>query len=295
MTARVLVATDLSPISDEALKQGEAFARLSGAKLGVVHVLPNVQPVNTFFPQLNVADETDFAELTGKVRSVLEERIRTVTGRDHTTVDIFIDVGLDYAEVIRRAEEYKASEIVIASLGKTGLRRALLGSVAEKIIRYAHCPVLVVRPTEAKGVVVAATDMSDPSLPAIRAGAVEAERRKAKLLVVHAVDFRGASILGEIGSFFGGAQQAPDVAALSGAAKTLLVDAMGNLGVKGEVAILDGSASAAVCEYAEKVGAELVVVGTRGRTGLSRLTLGSTAESIVQHAPCSVLAVRQHE
>ena len=56
MTARVLVATDLSPISDEALTQGEAFARLSGARLGVVHVIPNIQPVNTFFPQLNVGD-----------------------------------------------------------------------------------------------------------------------------------------------------------------------------------------------------------------------------------------------
>lgn len=295
MTARVLVATDLSPISDEALKQGEAFARLSDARLGVVHVVPNVQPINMFFPQRNVADETSFAELTGQVRAILEERIRTLTGRDHTTVDIFVDVGLDYAEVIRRAEEYKASEVVIGSLGKTGLRRALLGSVAEKIVRYAHCPVLVVRPGEAKGVVVAATDMSDPSLPAIRFGALEAERRGAKLVVVHAVDFRGASLLGEIGSFFGGAPPAPDVAALVEAAKTLLQKAMVNLGVRGEVVILDGAASAVVAEYAEKVGAELVVVGTRGRTGLSRLTLGSVAERIVQHAPCSVLAVRQHD
>ena len=64
---------------------------------------------------------------------------------------------------------------------------------------------------------------------------------------------------------------------------------------EGERLVVDGPAAIAIVKAARDLPAELVVVGTRGRTGLSRLTLGSVAEAVLSSAPCSVLVVRLHE
>ena len=61
---------------------------------------------------------------------------------------------------------------------------------------------------------------------------------------------------------------------------------------EGERQVVDGLAAPAIVKVARELPAELVVVGTRGRTGLSRLTLGSVAEAVLSSAPCSVLVVR---
>ncbi|CAN5546159.1 universal stress protein [soil metagenome] len=294
-TLKILVATDYSDASDEALREGDATARAAGASLAVVHVIPNVQAVNPLFPQNNAGSELGMTDLIGKVTALLDERISTITGRDPETVERFVEVGLDYPEIIKRAESYAPSLLFVGSVGRTGLARVLLGSVAEKVVRYAHCPVVVVRKPAGKGVVLAATDMSKASLFAVTVAADQARVRGAKLVVVHAMDFSGASFLGEIGAFFGGMQQAVDVPVVLSAAKSALAGALENLKIEAEVLTLDGSPSTVLHDLALSRGAELVVVGTHGRTGLARLALGSVAESIIRHVTCSVLAVRVHE
>lgn len=294
-TAKILVASDFSDSSDEALREADASARLAGAKLGVVHVIPDVQQLNPLFPQGNLGSEFDVAGLVARVRTLLDERIKAVTGREPSEVDRFVEVGLDYSEIIRRAEQWHPSLLFVGSLGKTGLTRVLMGSVAEKVVRYAHCPVVVVRPTATRGVVLAATDMSKASLDAVKVAADQARIRKAKLVVAHALDFRGAAFFGELGSFFGGAQNAIDVPVVLGATKTALSGALDSIGVTAEAVAVNGSPAAVMHDLAIERGAELVVVGTHGRTGLARIALGSIAESIIRHVSCSVLAVRIRE
>ena len=74
--------------------------------------------------------------------------------------------------------------------------------------------------------------------------------------------------------------------------KQRLEQALHESGLPGETAIVSGSASEVIVRYAESVAAELVVVGTQGRSGLKLLRLGSTAAWVVDRAPCSVLVVR---
>ena len=74
-----------------------------------------------------------------------------------------------------------------------------------------------------------------------------------------------------------------------------LKDCLRRFGAEGEGIVGDGHAAAAIVRLAEQLPAELVVVGTRGRTGLARLTLGSVAEAVISMAPCSVLVVRLRE
>jgi nucleotide-binding universal stress UspA family protein len=77
------------------------------------------------------------------------------------------------------------------------------------------------------------------------------------------------------------------------ALRTATEQAVTRAGATAEVRVLDGSAAPAIVQVAEEVGAELVVVGTKGRTGVARLALGSVAEEVIRTASTSVLIVRQ--
>jgi nucleotide-binding universal stress UspA family protein len=71
-----------------------------------------------------------------------------------------------------------------------------------------------------------------------------------------------------------------------------LQDSLDQYGVSGQAIVVPGRAAEAIVTWAESAGAQLVVVGTHGRSGLARMALGSTASAVIDHAPCSVLVVR---
>jgi universal stress protein A len=153
----------------------------------------------------------------------------------------------------------------------------------------------VARPVQKPGLVVAATDLSDPSLPAIAAGAAAAERRGARLVVLSVLEWGSAMPMPALGMF--GTLPAippPEVQQqVRDALASAVEQAMARLNVKGEVVIADGSPASGIVQAAEELGAELVVVGTQGRTGLARLALGSVAEQVIRTASSSVLTVRK--
>jgi nucleotide-binding universal stress UspA family protein len=91
----------------------------------------------------------------------------------------------------------------------------------------------------------------------------------------------------------GVATRAPEITAqLKKMAKDKLHEAFTQFGADGETLVVEGNAARAIVHAAETHQAELVCIGTHGRTGLKRLLLGSTAEVVVKAAPCSVLVVR---
>jgi len=162
-------------------------------------------------------------------------------------------------------------------------------------VRHAHGSVLVARETSAPGVVVAATDLSEASLPVVEAAARAAERRNARLVVVTAVDWSYAAWGSIAGAPFGATPVVPPPEVqeqMRSAMRETMQRELERVKATGETEVIDGSPASAVTEYAEKLGAELIVVGTHGRTGFSRLALGSVAEHVVRSAGCPVLVVR---
>lgn len=292
MTKRIIAASDLSEASDEALRQAYARATSAGAELAVCHVLPELLGVSPLFPQQNAQNALQLANLEGEVRTALGEQLATCL--PGAKAEIFIERGSGYAGIVRRAEAWAADVVVVGSHGRTGLPRLLLGSVAEQVVRHAHCPVLVARATTTRGVVLAATDLSDPSMPAISAAAEEARRRKARLVVVHAVAFGSIEVtLEEIVRDITRRGPGGNIdAQIRSNVEADLQRALAKCGAEGETRVVDGVPAAAIVRAADELGAELIVVGTRGRTGLARVALGSTADRIVRAAACSVLAVR---
>jgi nucleotide-binding universal stress UspA family protein len=294
MAQKILVAHDLSDSADEALRQGAERARSEGATLGVIYVGPELPGLAPFLQEVTTQALTDAATYKKQLDEMLRARTVRVLGAA-APFDALVETGSAAARIVDSAERWAADLLVVGSVGASGLKRLLIGSVAERVMRYAHCPVLVVRPAVPGGKVLAATDLSDPSLPAIRAGADEARRRGTRLHVIHVIDFSPASWASAAGSPFGIGIPVPAQAARAEHAETLgkvLDETLERLGVEGEAVVEFGGAAAEVLRTAESLPADLLVVGSRGRTGLARIAIGSVAEAIVRGAPCSVLVVR---
>jgi nucleotide-binding universal stress UspA family protein len=293
MTQRILVALDLSPASLAALKSARALADERGATLAVVHVAAHYSDVQPFLPQSYGPNMTHHLELERLAREALERELTQVEGC--SDVERFFEIGTPYAEIVRRAEAWNADLIVVGSQGKTGVSRALLGSVAEHVVRVAHCPVLVSRASRGSGVVMAATDLSDPSLPAVATAAEEARRRGASLTVVHAMESSLAAYGAAAAALFGSTVSVPSADDRKQVREWLvsaLGDAMRGFGAQGEPLVVEGSVVASVVQAVEERRADLLVIGTHGRTGISRLLLGSVAEKLVRLVDCSVLVAR---
>jgi len=266
--------------------------RATGDELGLCHVLPAPQ-LRTLFPQEHEHDLQALLELQPRIADALQAQLVRLSGAEPVPFSTFIEYGSDYSELIRRAEQWQAGLIVVGSHGRAGLSRFFSPSVAEHVVRYATCPVLIAR-ERAAGVVLVATDLSDPSLPAIEAGAREASRRQRPLLVMHATE--GLSWRTEPAMALLGVSPITETLAITEAraslAKQIMGSALERLGVKGEVLISEGDPTEEILRLVEALPAELPVVGTRGRGSVSRVMLGSVAASLVQSARCSVLAVR---
>lgn len=284
----ILAAMDLDTESDDLLRQADALARSYHVKLAVCHVLPEIFAVQPLFPQLHLDDALKLSGLEAAVRDALLERIRAVTTREPPQIGIAIEQGTVHAGILRAAERIGAGAVVVGGkVDPKGLHT--LGRAAEHVVRYAHCPVLVARSSLA-GNVLAATDFSDPALPAVEAGAAEARRRKADLTILHAID-----LLPVMSPYYGEFMGMPPMDLsdqMSKLWRTRLDECVHHFKAKGGGLLRNGPAGPAILRAASELPAQLLVVGTHGRTGLSRVALGSVAEAVVRAAPCSVLTVR---
>ena len=145
---KLLCPTDFSEPSREALKVAVEFALHFGAQLSLVNVVPMLPvlsrdpnyafKVPEYEQMLNADAEERLNELIGEVTTPLTN-IRTILGH-----------GDAASEIVRIAEKENVDMIVIATHGMTGWRRVVFGSVAERVVRLAKCPVLTTRVSQAE-------------------------------------------------------------------------------------------------------------------------------------------------
>lgn len=143
----ILVPTDFSVYADNALKQAIDLAKQYKARIFLLHV------IDDGFQQCAV----DYCLDQGSVQKILKESIKNAEdklqeevkkiGDDNTEIEIVCDAirGIPYEEIIKEQEDKGIDIIVISSYGKTGILKNLLGSVVDKVMKRAKCPVLLVR------------------------------------------------------------------------------------------------------------------------------------------------------
>jgi nucleotide-binding universal stress UspA family protein len=149
---KILLATDGSEEAAVAGKTAADIARLSGSELHVVHV-------EGYSPH-QLADYGSFAyldpetvrkivvEVESEATKTLDEQVDHIEGAGGTVTTSYLKRGRPDREIVSLAEEIGTGLIVMGSRGLGGIRRALLGSVSDSVVRHAHCPVLVVRKEE---------------------------------------------------------------------------------------------------------------------------------------------------
>jgi len=286
---KILVATDFSSRAERAGEVAMAWAERLGAEVhwahGVEHLPastpPSAAPLISSY--VEKARQHGEEQLSAAIENARSRGLRA-EGR---VVDAPAARG-----VVELARKLDVDCVIVGSRGHNALQNLMLGSVAERIVRDAHCRVTVVRgeaSPETPGTVVLGDDLSELSKDARADALALAHVLAARLDVVHAPAL-GIPYFTSLGFAL------PDRifenlrAESSEQMDALMPEAPG--GVEIAKVIARGKPAHAICEHAKQVDAGLVVVGTRSPSDVERMLLGSVADRVVRHAPCSVLVVR---
>ena len=135
---KLLVPTDFSDCSREAMKYAEMMARLFEAKIILVHV------VHVSYSITDTVQVVDHTETLKSIAKPLLENEEQRIQSEGIPVEKELLLGVPYRQIIDKANRSHADMIVMGTRGRTGVEHLLLGSVAEKVVRLAHCPVLTV-------------------------------------------------------------------------------------------------------------------------------------------------------
>ena len=177
---KILLATDGSREAELAATTAAALAKGTDSELHVVHVGP-------FMPMLFSTMEEEPARMAREARKTLDGAVGQLEAAGGDVAQAHLKVGGASEEIVALAEELGAGLIVMGNRGRGGVRRALMGSVSDSVVRHAHCPVLVVRaasiafPTR----ILVATDGSKEAELASSSAADLAERTGSELHVVY--------------------------------------------------------------------------------------------------------------
>jgi nucleotide-binding universal stress UspA family protein len=283
--SKIAVGVDFSPESQRAVDHATMLARRTGAALTLVHVA-TVPPPLTVRP--NDAWAALLRERLAANRARLDELRERLRGQGVDVSQVVADGDPDPA-LAEAARELGADLVVVGTQGRSGARRLLLGSVAEKTIRLAASSVLVARgevPASGYRHVVVGTDFSELAWRALER-ALELTAPGGHVHVVHA--WQAPYIEYDLtGRLLEGLREAAEIETEANRERVLAMRRPE--GVMVGLDLADGVPFVVLDEYSKD--AELLVVGSHGRRGIRRLLLGSVAEATVRHARCSVLVTR---
>jgi len=284
----ILFLTDFSEASASALPFAAMIARAYGAKLTTLHVLlPSVSPylaAEMYVPMLN--DQEDVA------KGEMERVDAQLAGIER---DSFIERGAGVWQVLAKTlGERQIDLIVLGTHGRTGLKKAMMGSAAEEVFRQTNVPVLTIGPAVHSGAhsggrfrcVLFATDFNTVSGAAAPYAVSLAQENQARLVLLHVLPAPKPGKQARLG----GLSVAEAMHSLED-----LVPQDAELWCRPEPKIEHGEPAAQILATAEWCGADLIVLGVRGMDTLAGLVTRvehAIAYDVVAHAPCPVLTVR---
>ena len=278
---RVLVGIDLTDRSRNAFSRAVEMARSRGAALTLLHVTSDALP-----HQVATAHDT-FAT------DVLCDLVSKAQAEGVANVTQVLVRGRDYETIIEQARKDNASLIVIGTHRPSSVIQDMLGTTADRVLRYGVFPLLLVRAKaeRAYNTILVAVDFSSASQKALEL-AVRLFPQ-ARIVALTAYGSRRRSVLGDD-------RQAREAAAETRrlALKGFLADVAQSLGPAFDPNVTEivpvaerGWAEDVILKYAEEHKPDLIVVGTHARGGLQQAVLGSVAEWVLTEASSDVLAV----
>jgi nucleotide-binding universal stress UspA family protein len=290
---RIVVPTDFSDTAQTAVETAIGLAAWYKSAVDIVNVVDATVYAYAGYP---------FATLAGELSESAEaslSNLKLPAEAKGLAVSRYVLSGTPPAEIVAHARRCAADLIVMGTHGRGAVARLLLGSVADKVLHQAECPVLVTKPgkgqvkhpkKKAKAFtrVLFPTDFSETAGLALKRAIAITEDFDAELYVLHVVDDSIITthvqkereiILKELRNH-----------ALEQMKQGLPPELLQNFDTTG--AVKRGEPGKAIASYAETHGCDLIVMGSHGRTGLGRALLGSIADRVVRLAKCPVLVER---
>lgn len=295
---RILVPIDFSRTSLRCLRCACRYAEFYRATLILVHVNPVV-----LSPQMGHALSRDENKLLhDKVQQQLQA-VHSKERRIELPVETVVSTGIPYREINSIAADRQADLIILSTHGHTGLRHVMLGSTAERVVREAPCPVLTIHqrllekrqprvaPEQIRGILVP-MDFSPPSRATLRLAVQFARQFKAGLELLHVTETLVYPEYPEFGHM--DVQLLSDQLAESAQKKLETIrKRYAKSGVVRSTTVCEGMPFKEITAYAERGKIDLIIISTRGHSGLFGALLGSTSERVVQYAACPVLVIPQ--
>jgi nucleotide-binding universal stress UspA family protein len=291
----VLVATDFSQTARTGVDWAIEIASDHGARIRLVHGLLLANRMTDYVPA-----PPDFTEaLQAAAAARLEEVCERVRGAG-IEVSSDLRLGLPSQAILEAAKEDQADLLVIGTRGLTGVSHLLLGSTAERVVQHASCPVLSVHPGDHEQhrrirTVLVPTDFSRDAESATNAATrllgEDIEGARIVLLNAYHLPFEYTAY----GTIPTSVDYTRDVEGAAQEKLAAIAAALTEDGLSVETRAIEGYPPEVIVAEADSAGADLIAMGTHGRTGLAHLFLGSTAERVVQNANCPVLTVRRQE
>jgi nucleotide-binding universal stress UspA family protein len=288
---RILSPVDESPLSVRAFEYAVAIAKWRTARLNVLEVIDWTLPP--------VAGEiggplTPPTELIAMTQDRLGHLIASAR-RDGVSVIAYVESGRVVEQILQTAATMAADLIVMGTHGRGGFQHLVLGSVTEKVIRRAPCPVLTVPPGAARipdqpfQTILCATDLSGPSIEGVHYAQWLADKTGARLILAHVI---------EVWPFVETSATVP----IDALRESLHADArkeltrlagLGSASGRTEVVVVEGRPKQAILSLAADRAVDFIVMGVAGRGSIDLALLGSTTHHIIRFAACPVLTVRQ--
>jgi len=292
----ILCATDLSNFSNYAVPYGIALAQEFGAKLYLCHVIDLIP--GTGYGELII----DFVQQDKAITNHAREQLNKLIGKQKVDSEQLVIVGHPVDDITRLAKEKQVDLAIVATHGRSGLKRLILGSTTECLMQRLPCPLMSIRSpkkdivapskqeTRIKKILVGC-DFSTDSIQAFEYALSLAQEFESELHLAHVIEplvyenlFKRAvksseNIMEHM--------RKPLVETLS---KMIPKEAYN--WCRHKTTLLAGQAHEQLFKYASANGIDLIVLGVSGHSLLETLLVGSTRDRVVRQALCPVLSVR---
>jgi nucleotide-binding universal stress UspA family protein len=303
---RILCPIDFSEYSRHALDHAVALARWYGSTITVLHVF-STTPVAAYAPGMPGFDPIVLTSADRDQLLVDVKRFVDTESAPGVSIDAVIREGDAVGEILSLATDMEADLLIVGTHGRSGFERLLLGSVTEKLLRKASCPVLTVPRRHPDAVpatpvlfkqILCPVDFSHCSLQALNYAMSLAQEADAHLTVLHVMgdelevtpDAYGAIIMNDLESLADfrrrheeDARQRLTAAVPESVAASCSVETIVSRG---------GKPSREILRVAAEQRTDVIVVGVQGRGAANLVFFGSTTNHVVREATCPVLTVR---
>ena len=294
MFKKILVPLDGSELAESALAVAAMLTEQHDGELLLVQALS--------YPIMVSPEIAGYA--AESVYSMVEHRISAETylneiAERYAGLPIQIEAISDTpaAAILDQAEANSADLIVMSTHGRSGLGRWMFGSVTEKVLRYAHCPVLAVRSAEIPHNFLLPLDGSELSERAIEPTFALAEAFDATVTLAHVQDTRelmSPRELAELAALDSGFAERVKLDFYSRGENYLssIVQRYADRNLSIDIAFGRGNPAQYILELAERDGSDLIAMSTHGRSGINRFRYGSVTEKVLRHNERAMFIIR---